>query len=415
MGRLSLYLAAEAPVSSQLHLMLTRGQAAMYLRLPGLADRRVLDGYFSPGGFSEDDSLWPSGETAFGGYQLLLEYFTFREKFMFVHLNGLGGITPPAGIAYFDIEVVFNQQWPSDLPVTSDAMRLHCVPVVNLFTLEADPLTLTGLESEYLLRPRRLQDGHTEIYSVDTVMGSSCTHDAEYVPFSSFRHKGGMMRRQAPPRYYHTRVKRGVTGLHDTWLILGGHQWEDERHLERETVSLRITGTNGQLPGRALQSTLLDSCEQMVQTPLSVRNLCRPTLPVYPPAEDRFHWRVLSHLGAGFLNMMSSAEVLRGTLALYNWQDDELNNRRLEAIQRVEHHRIQRFEKGFLLRGLDIEVTLDSNGFTGEGDIHLFGELLNRFFALYTDMNQFNQLTLIVQPEGKCIRWKENHCPSLPD
>lgn len=415
LSRLSLYLAAEAPVSSQLHLMLTRHQAAMYLRLPEQTDRIVLDGYFSPGGFSEEDSLWPSGETAFGGYQLLLEYFTFREKFMFVHLNGLDGITFPAGMLCFDIEVVFNQQWPSDLPVTDDAMRLHCVPVVNLFTLEADPLTLTGLESEYLLRPRRLQDGHTEIYSVDTVMGSSRTHDAEYVPFSSFRHKGGMMRRQAPPRYYHTRVKRGVTGLHDTWLILGGHQWDDERQLERETVSLRITGTNGQLPSRALQSTLLDRCEQVVQTPLSVKNLCKPTLPVYPPAEDRFHWRVLSHLGTGFLNMMSSAEVLRGTLALYNWQDDELNNRRLEAIQCVEHHRIQRFENGFLLRGLDIAVTLDSNGFTGEGDVHLFGELLNRFFALYTDMNQFNQFTLIVQPEGKCIRWKENHCPRLPD
>ncbi|WP_436798149.1 hypothetical protein, partial [Escherichia coli] len=25
-----------------------------------------------------------------------------------------------------------------------------------------------------------------------------------------------------------------------------------------------------------------------------------------------------------------------------------------------------------------------------------------------------NQLTLIVQPEGKCIRWKENHNPRLP-
>jgi type VI secretion system protein ImpG len=43
-------------------------------------------------------------------------------------------------------------------------------------------------------------------------------------------------------------------------------------------------------------------------------------------------------------------------------------------------------------------VTLDSSGFTGEGDIHLFGEMLNRFFALYADMNQFNQLTLFIQP-----------------
>jgi type VI secretion system protein ImpG len=138
------------------------------------------------------------GDTAFSGYQLLLEYFTFRDKFMFVHLNGLDGYAA-CGAEYFDIEVVFSTPWPSDLPVTDDAVRLHCVPVINLFTLEADPLTITGLESEYLLRPKRLQDGHTEIYSVDSVTGSNRTGDAEYVPFSSFRHKGGMMRRHAPP------------------------------------------------------------------------------------------------------------------------------------------------------------------------------------------------------------------------
>lgn len=412
--RLPLYLGEEVVTGSALHLWLTKRQASLYLRLPGQTDRIALDGYFSPGGFGDEDGLWPKAGSAFSGYQLLLEYFTFREKFMFVHLNGLENITLPSGTEHVDIEVVFSQVWQSDLPVTRDSLRLHCVPVINLFTLEADPLTISGLESEYLLRPKRLQDGHTEIYSVDSVTGSGRTGDARYVPFTSFRHQGGMMRRHAPERYFHTRVKRGVNGMHDTWLILGGQQWEADREIARETVSLRITGTNGQLPRRALQSTLLDRSEQVSETPLTVRNLCKPTLPAYPPAEDRFHWRVMSHLGTRFLNMMSSADVLRGTLSLYNWRDDELNNRRLDAILDVRHHRIQRFEEGFLLRGVDVEVTLDSNGFTGEGDIHLFGEMLNRFFALYADMNQFNQLTLIVQPEGKCIRWKENHSPRLP-
>ncbi|MBC4923772.1 type VI secretion system baseplate subunit TssF [Klebsiella quasipneumoniae] len=412
--RLPLYLGEDAVTGSALHLWLTRRQASLYLRLPGQAERVSLDGYFSPGGFSEEDRLWPKGESAFSGYQLLLEYFTFREKFMFVQLNGLENMTLPAGIAHFTLEVVFSEVWQSDLPVSASSLRLHCVPVINLFTLEADPLTISGLESEYLLRPKRLQDGHTEIYSVDSVTGSGRTGEARYVPFTSFRHQGGMMRRHAPERYYHTRVKRGVTGMHDTWLILGGQQWAADRALERETVSLRITGTNGQLPRRALQSTLLDRCESISATPLTVRNLCKPTLPAYPPAEDRYHWRVMSHLGTRFLNMMSSAEVLRGTLSLYNWREDELNNRRLDAILAVSHHRIQRFEQGFLLRGLDIEVTLDDSGFTGAGDVHLFGDMLNRFFALYADMNQFIQLTLIVQPEGKCIRWKENHSLRLP-
>ncbi|TXE26742.1 type VI secretion system baseplate subunit TssF [Serratia marcescens] len=404
--RLCLYLADDAPVSSSLHLWLTKRLDALYLRLPGSGERIRLDGGFSPGGFTDEDRLWPKGDSAFSGYQLLLEYFTFREKFMFVHLNGLENITLPPGISHFDIEVVFSKVWPSELPVATDALRLHCVPVINLFTLDADPLRVNGLESEYLLRPKRLQDGHTEIYSVDAVTGTGTT----YVPFSSFRHQGSMLRRQAPERYFHTRVKRGVTGMYDTWLILGGEQDAPQQ----DTLSLGITGTNGQLPRRALQSTLLERCEQRLKTPVTLRNLCKPTLPVYPPDEDGFHWRIMSHLGTRFLNMMSSPEVLSGTLKLYNWTDDDLNNRRLAAIQDVRHHRIQRFEDGFLLRGLDIEVTLDSSGFTGEGDIHLFGEMLNRFLALYADMNQFNQLSLIVQPEGKCLRWKENHSPRLP-
>jgi type VI secretion system protein ImpG len=411
--RLAFYLADEVPVSNALHLALTRRQAVLYIRF-GQNERIPLQGGFSPGGFRDEDYLWPKGETAFSGYQLLLEYFTFREKFRFVHLNGLEDIFLPTGIEHFDLEVVLSEQWDSSLPVAANALCLHCVPAINLFAVQADPLRVNGLESEYLLRPRRLQDGHTEIYSVDAVTGSKRSSDAHYAPFASFRHKGGMMRREAPERYFHTRVRKGPSGLHDTWLILGGDKWDAERESDGETLSLSVTGTNGLLPRKALQSTLLDRCEKVTQTPLTVRNLCKPTLPAWPPAEDSFHWRILSHLGSSFLNIMSSAEVLRNTLELYNWQHDEMNQRRLDAIQLVQHHMIQRYEKGYLLRGVDIEVTLDSNGFSGEGDIYLFGEMLNRFLALYSDVHLFSQLTLIVQPENKCIRWKENHNQRLP-
>jgi type VI secretion system protein ImpG len=76
--------------------------------------------------------------------------------------------------------------------------------------------------------------------------------------------------------------------------------------------------------------------------------------------------------------MMDNAEILRGTLALYDWTESEMNRRRLEAIVDVQHHLIQRFEKGFLLRGVDIQVTLDSKGFAGEG---ISPCLVNSFIA----------------------------------
>ncbi len=235
-------------------------------------------------GFGKDDPLWPKGESAFSGYQLLLEYFTFLEKFMFVALNGLENVVWPAGMSGFEIDVVLAESWSHDLPFSTENIRLHCVPVINLFPLEADPLHLSPLENEYLLRPMRIQDGHTEIYSVDNIISSRHTGSQAYVPFSSFRHRGGMLRHDSPERYYHTRVKRGPSGLHDTWLILGGDAFDIDRLLEDETLSLSLTGTNGQLPRKALQSTVLDT----PSTPRSIHCGCatcaRRRSPVIPGA-----------------------------------------------------------------------------------------------------------------------------------
>lgn len=414
LSRLPLYLNADAPMASALHKALTLDTQALYVRRPGQTDRQPLEGYFSPKGFDDEDCLWPKGDSAFSGYQLLLEYFTFPQKFMFVTLCGLEQLAFSPDMTWFELDVVLGESWPHSFNLSAEHIRLHAVPVINLFTLESDPLTIAPLQNDYLLRPMRLQDGHIEIYSVDQVTASKNAERQDYVPFSSFQHKGGMLRDEAPERYFHTRLKRGANGLHDTWLILGGEGFDNDCLNGAQSLSLQLTGTHGQLPRKALQSTLLDTSAQSTKTRLRVRNLCAPTLPCYPPNRDRFHWRVLSHLGSNFLPMLDSAEVLRGTLALYDWTDSELNRRRLAAIVEVSHHLIQRFEKGFLLRGVEIEVTLDANGFSGEGDISLFGEMLHRFFGLYADIHLFNQLTLILQPTGKCLRWNENHSQRIP-
>ncbi|NAT57957.1 type VI secretion system baseplate subunit TssF [Pseudomonas syringae pv. actinidifoliorum] len=414
LSRLPLYMNADAPLAGALHQALTLNTQALFVRLPGQQERQALEGHFAPKGFADEDRLWPKGDSAFSGYQLLLEYFSFREKFMFVTLCGLEQLDLNAGMPWFELDVVLREAWPHEFSVSSEHIRLHAVPVINLFPLEADPLNLAPLQTEYLLRPMRLQDGHTEIYSVDQVTSSKNAVRQNYVPFSSFRHKGGMLRDEAPERYFHTRLKRSAKGLHDTWLVLGGDGFDKDQLQGSESLSLRLTGTHGLLPRKALQSTVLDTVVQSTQTGVRVRNLCAPSLPCYPPNRDRFHWRVLSHLGSNFLPMLDSAEVLRGTLALYDWTGSELNRRRLEAIVEVRHHLVQRFEKGFLLRGVDIEVTLDATGFSGEGDISLFGEMLHRFFGLYADIHLFNQLTLILQPTGKCLRWNENHSQRIP-
>lgn len=411
LSHIPLYCNADAPLACAIHEAFTLNVARMWLRMSDEVDRRPLDGYFSALGFGEEDSLWPEDGRSFRGYQLLLEYFTFREKFMFIDLRGLETVAFPAGLAWFEIDVVLAERWEHDFRFSEKQLRLHCVPVINLFPLESDPLTINSLQTEYPLRPMRVQDGHTEIYTVDSVISS---HQQVYAPFSSFRHKGGMMRHDAADYYYHTRVRRGPSGLYNTWLIVGGEAFDNHTVPEDESLSLTLTGTNGQLPRRALQSTVLDTVMKTTSASVAVRNLCAPTLPCYPPAQDRFHWRVLSHLGSSFLSLMDNAEVLRGTLALYEWTDSEMNRRRLEAILDVNHRATERFAQGHLVRGVQIEVTLDSHGFAGRGDICLFGEMLSRFFALYTDIYLFNRLIFILQPTGERLEWEEKHSRRIP-
>jgi type VI secretion system protein ImpG len=337
---------------------------------------------------------------------LLLEYFTFREKFLFVDLCGLDIVTLPADVFSFELEMLLQHRYPSDLRFTAENLRLSCTPVINLFSLDAEPIDVNHHETEYRVVAAGHQGANVETYSVDAIesFDHATARRYEYVPFATFRHRGGMLRHEAPERYFHTRVRQGVSGLHDTWIILGGHVWESMDDLPAENLSLRVTGTNGMLPRKGLREANINELGESTPNVSAVRNLVAPTLPLYPPTNDRFQWRVLSHLAPNFLSMMD-AEVLRGALALYDWTQDELNRRRLAGILHVSEELLEEVSGGAVERGVLIEVTLDSQAFAGEGDVMLFGELLHRFFAQYAEINLFTRLTVVSLPSQQRTEW----------
>lgn len=157
--KVAIYLDADSPVASALHLALTRRVQAMYVRHSETCTGRVrFDGWCKPMGFDDTDRLWPKGDSAFSGYQLLLEYFSFREKFMFVELRGLELAGLSQKTTWFETDIVLDGGWPSDMPFETDNFRLHCAPVINLFSLEADPLTPDPVRAVYQLSPPRRHD-----------------------------------------------------------------------------------------------------------------------------------------------------------------------------------------------------------------------------------------------------------------
>ncbi|WP_244817290.1 type VI secretion system baseplate subunit TssF [Caballeronia sp. Lep1P3] len=418
LSRLRLHLSADQPTAFAMHLALTRQVHAIEWRIPEVRDGEALslDGVrIVPAGFASEERLWPKSDAAFSGYQLLLEYFTFREKFLFVDVCGLDIQKLPERATHFELEIVLKETYPSDQRFTKDNVRLFCTPVINLFELDAEPIVIDHHETEYRVIPAGHQGEHVETYSVDAV--EAFDHETaeryEYVPFATFRHRGGMLRHEAPERYFHTRVRPGMDGLHETWVIFGGNAWESMHDLPEESVSLHVTGTNGMLPRKGLREARLNELAESTPNVGGVRNLVAPTLPLYPPTGDRFQWRVLSHLAPNFLSMLN-AEVLRGALALYDWTGDELNRRRLAGILHVSEELLEEVSGGAVERGVLIEVTLDSHAFSGEGDVMLFGELLHRFFELYAEINLFTKLAIVSLPSQARIEWPRSKTHRAP-
>jgi type VI secretion system protein ImpG len=421
LSRVRLYLNAELPTALAMHVALTRHVESISCRAPDLGEGEgmALTGVtIKAAGFDLQDRLRPCDDDSSAGYELLLEYFAFREQFLFVDLCGLDVAKLPVAATRFELEIVLKHAYPVDQPFTTENVRLFCTPAINLFELDAEPVVVQHLDAGYRVVPSGdaagSESAHVETYSVDAV----CSFDHqtgtrhEYVPFATFSHRGGMLSHDAPERHFHARVRPGAAGHRETWVTPGGHAWDTMDAWPEESLSLQLTCTNGRISRTALREAAINRLEEIPPGIAGVRNLVAPTAPLYPPTGDRFQWRTLSRLAPAFQSLMD-AQVLRGVLALYDWADDELNGRRLAGLLHVRQEPLVEVVSGSVEHGVLIEVTLDVHAFTGEGDMMLFGEVLSRFFALYAEINQFTKLAIVSLPSQTRTEWPRSKARGL--
>jgi type VI secretion system protein ImpG len=96
-----------------------------------------------------------------------------------------------------------------------------------------------------------------------------------------------MLRHDAPEYYYHTRMRRGPSGLHNTWLILGGEAFDNHSVAGGKPVAdADRHQRTAAAPGAAEHAAGYGGENHLGN--IGVRNLCAPTLPCYPPDRDRF-------------------------------------------------------------------------------------------------------------------------------
>jgi type VI secretion system protein ImpG len=371
---LRLHLAGDAAEARWLRWRLLAHRQAIVVRRGEIARALPADALRSVG-FAESEALLPSPTPVPRRLRLLHEYSIFPEKFQFVDLVGLDRVDLLAGAESF--EVIIDLARDGAAPPSSPRLLTNCVPLVNLFATEGDPLRL-GERAEAVIRPVG-DPRHHEVFSVEQVIGISAG--------ASARRRYVATQRRAPgegglPAYRLLRWHR-VDG-DGTEVALSA---EPDETSDEEVLSLELLCTNRRLALRLGPGDLRIPGVGMQPT-LRLANLGQPTSPLPPSPTSELAARLARHLALG--DVAADLAALRSLLAL----GDARGALPPLAIAAVESAPLTRLRDGVPVRGRETRVRLADGAFADPAELHFFGDVLDHALASASALNRFTRLRL---------------------
>jgi type VI secretion system protein ImpG len=370
-------------------------------------------------GFADDEAMLPSGPRSFEGHRILREHFLMPQRNLFFAVKGTRQAL--AKISGREVDVIIplaaRQEGLAEF-VTGDLFQLNCAPIINLFRKRADRVPMGPGFTEYQVIVDRLHTLDHEIHSVlgVTGYGRTSTDQQTFYPFylqpAHAAKPGGFYAVNRLPRTLSENERnfgaRSTYAGSEVFLSLVDPE-ATPFSPGLEQLAVQVLCSNRHLPltmPKGLGETDFQPEEHMPVR--SIRCIVGPTPPRASFAEGRHAWRAISHLSLNYLSLVEKgddgADALRELLRLYTL--NKPGQSILDGIIGIESRpSLARSPGGgpiVFVRGIDIDLTLDEDRFTGSGVFPL-ASVLEQFLARYVTLNCFTRLRL------KTVQRKEVH------
>lgn len=414
LDKLRFFLGGDSYTAYELYFWLSNQLSHIELEIDGKRFRQKAKALKSVG-FERDDALLPYPNNVYSGYRILQEYFCFPESFLFFELSGGEWPKQPLPVSEFKVHFCFDRPLPAELKIRPDSFMLNCVPAINLFQHDSEPVNLNGRQAEYPLKASYRHADSFEIFSVDQVegwvegnLGRSRGTPRIYQPFESFQHQIERAK-QRLALYYRVRVKEAVSGdgfEHSLSFVRGDETTTVELD---ESISVTLTCTNR---SRAARLKVGSVCVPTGSSPsfATFRNLIRPTRPLRPALDGSLHWTLISNLSLNYVSLLrrdALVQVLRtyDFPALHDKQAEQASRKRLAGIEEIETKPVDRLVRGMPVRGLKSVLSIRQSAFGSEGELYLFSTVLAHFFSLYASVNAFHLLEVVNLDNKERYQW----------
>ena len=348
-----------------------------------------------PGGLSADEAILPWPMNTFAGFRLLQEYLTYPAKFLFAEIAGLEPLAAAQGKSA-TVSIEFDRPFPPQFRLSEGQIRLNCVPAINLFAHDADPIRVDRTKTEYRVLP--LGSAATSIHSIEEVVGyqQGRSERRVYGAFESFRHDlpGDKTERY----YFRERLRPSVVGRGADTYVSFVDRLSAPTNLQAEVVSIKLKCSNGPLADR-LAVGGIDQPTTDIPAGVTFANVTSVSPEIPAPIGDNLMWRLVANLARNYASF-SDIESLRSVLAAYDFQAvRDVQARRRLALLLESLNAFSTGTRDTVLRGIParlrhLTLAVDESKLGGEAELFLLGQVLDGFFASYVAINSLHQFAI---------------------
>ncbi|OOV87764.1 type VI secretion system baseplate subunit TssF [Oceanospirillum linum] len=294
---------------------------------------------------------------------------------------------------YFDS----SADWPkADL---AKVLRLNVVPAANLFIRDAPP-RVRDLRQVYMpLAPRKRDGEFLCVYGIEQVSGQYRSEPEShlYLPFWRQTSMDAL-------RYQEQLSAHPVTDELELSIALGGGERD-----EQEVIKARVYCTNGAdastiPPGRV--ADYISGSPELVQ----FENLTAPTPYRKALSSEQQYWQAVRQLSGNLMGHLTTDRLHAALKELVMQASpdrarQQINMKKVDAIQSVELLMTDRLVSAMSVRGYEVSLVLAGDHFSSKAEMHLFARLLQQFFISLVPVNYFCLLKVTDQQTGEVLQW----------
>jgi len=360
-----------------------------------------------PVGFREEEATLSYSQSSFHGFRIMQEYFSCPEKFTYARLSGLEAF---AGVQADSFKLTFemSQRFPETSRLLPEQIALNATPAINLFEVEGQALTVSHGRIEYPVRAIGGADRRS-VHAVNSVTGwvQGSGKRVDYEPFESFRHdpanEGGSR------LYFRTKVRPSVlSGGVDHYLSFVTRL--DEIGMpQTETVSMKLTCSNGAFASRfGIGSVSRPTSSTPAK--LEFSNITPILSEVAPPLDDQILWTLIANLARNFASLID-VDALRTVVGAYDFRanvDKQASQQRdllLQSFRSFERKGVDIIRRGRPVRAYELALAVSESQMGGEGEMYLFGTVLDQFLKSYASVNSLHRFSATGIDQNVTYRW----------